>query len=183
MRIVVIALGLGLVLAACADEFHFSADDARQHVAGNQDAGTGGGPTGGGAATGGGQGLGGGAATGGGGSSCADSCAAPFPFCSPAGVCVECRAAGDCGGAACDVTTGRCTVGCNRSHDTCDLDLFPRGCRDDLGTARCTACEEDEHCGGATPRCAFGRGVCVECRSGLDCNGTHCDVVSGRCVP
>ncbi|MBX7117061.1 MAG: hypothetical protein K1X64_22270 [Myxococcaceae bacterium] len=109
-------------------------------------------------------------------------CSGALPRCDGAGRCVECTQHGDCGGGLCDSTSGRCVVSCSR--DTmCDAAAFPRGCVDDFGPGHCAVCKEWEDCAGATPLCAYTRGVCVQCLQDADCGGAtpRCNVPLGQC--
>lgn len=144
-----------LLLSACSGEFRFGSDDAGTS---GTDAGT----------------------QSDAGMMC--QCSGAFPLCDRAGRCVECVANSDCGSGLCDLTTGRCIAPCF-SEAMCSLATFPRGCTSDFGPAHCAACKEVEDCGGATPHCAYTRGVCVQCTQDLDCAGAtlHCDVPAGQC--
>lgn len=118
--------------------------------------------------------------------------------------CVACVLGADCAlGQAC--VSGRCTTTCTQgSSIQCGDDSSCRGgvcstCADDntdICASRpatpfcltdwgiCVACRSDLDCGGAQPRCDPVTRSCVQCASSADCAAPapYCDLRSGACT-
>jgi hypothetical protein len=119
--------------------------------------------------------------------------------------CVVCLGNGDCTSPeVCDTSThrcvrclgdGNCPAGqvCSQGHrcvTTCVKNGPPTcpssasNCEDDTGTGLCAPCDDNLVCptGSGGTICLRPEGVCVQCTSDADCSGSHCDLVTNRCV-
>ena len=94
--------------------------------------------------------------------------------------CVGCIRTADCpSGYTCDSLVNHCLLACKTKAD---CPATAHGCDDDRFV--CYQCDEDRECATSPlgPRCASDGSVCVQCRGDADCQGQHCDVLTGRCV-
>jgi Cys-rich repeat protein len=92
-----------------------------------------------------------------------------------AGTCVACVTDAHCGKGRCDAALHRC-VECGVDGDCKEGKCEPV-------TRTCMrACDSLIGCHEEAPFCDFSRGVCIRCKTSIECIGEICDDANGRCV-